>query len=208
MARRIWAAGIDVGKQRLDIALWSKTPRTLQVDRNADGFARLIDWLREHNVVRVGLEASGGYEREVLDRLDDAGFVTVPLNPRQVRQFARATGRLAKNDRIDARTIAGFVAKMINEDPARWDRSWDLLIEHLGFRRQIQGWIEDCDNLLEHRRDPPCAMPPRPGAQGLHATWPDRTPNSPLYSPASPTGPKPRGGCAPCQASGRCSPTR
>ena len=154
MAQQVWTAGIDVGKQRLDIALWSKTPQALQVDRNADGWARLIDWLREHNVVRIGLEASGGYEREVLDRLDDAGFVTVLLNPRQVRQFARAKGRLAKNDRIDARTIAEFVAKMIDEDPARRDRSRDLLIEHLGFRRRIQDWIEGCDNMLEHLRDP------------------------------------------------------
>ena len=57
MAQQVWTAGIDVGRQRLDIALWSKTPQALQVDRNADGLARLIDWLREHNVVRVGLEA-------------------------------------------------------------------------------------------------------------------------------------------------------
>jgi len=154
MAQQVWTAGIDVGKQRLDIALWSKTPQTLQVDRDAGGLATLIDWLHEHNVVRVGLEASGGYEREVLDRLDDAGFVTVLLNPRQVRQFARAKGKLAKNDRIDARTIAEFVAKMIDEDPARRDRSRDLLVEHLGFRRQILAWIDDCDNLLEHLRDP------------------------------------------------------
>jgi transposase len=154
MAQQVWTAGIDVGKQWLDIALWSKTPRSLRVERDADGLARLIDWLREANVVRVGLEASGGYEREVLDALEDAGFVAVLLNPRQVRQFARAKGRLAKNDRIDARTIAEFVAKMIDEDPVRRDRSRDLLVEHLGFRRQIQCWIEDCDNLLEHLRDP------------------------------------------------------
>jgi transposase len=154
MAQQVWNAGIDVGKQRLDIALWPKTAQTLQVDRDADGLARLIEWLRERNVVRVGLEASGGYEREVLDALEDAGFVTILLNPRQVRQFARAKGRLAKNDRVDARTIAEFVAKMVDEDPARRDRSRDRLIEHLGLRRQIQGWIEDCDNLLEHLRDP------------------------------------------------------
>jgi transposase len=154
MAQQVWTAGIDVGKQQLDIALWSKTPQTLRVDRDADGLARLTEWLREHNVVRVGLEASGGYEREVLDHLEDAGLVTVLLNPRQVRQFARAKGRLAKNDRIDARTIAEFVAKMVDEDPARRDRSRDQLVEHLGFRRQIRGWIDDCDNMLEHLRDP------------------------------------------------------
>jgi transposase len=119
MAQQVWTAGIDVGKRRLDIALSSKTPRTLQVDRDAKGLAQLIDWLRKHNVVRVGLEVSGRYEREVLDRLEAAGFVAVQLNPRQVRRFARAKGRLAKNDRIDARTIAEFVGTMVDEDPAR-----------------------------------------------------------------------------------------
>jgi transposase len=178
MAQQVWTAGIDVGKQRLDIAIWSKTPQTLQVDRDTDGLATLIEWLREHNVVRVGLEASGGYEREVLDGLDDAGFVTVLLNPRQVRQFARAKGRLAKNDRIDARTIAEFVAKMIDEDPARRDRSRDLVVEHLSVRRQIQHWriAITCWNISATR---PRARPLRSGAPGSHATWPGRTPNSP-----------------------------
>jgi transposase len=96
MAQQVWNAGIDVGKQRLDVALWPNTPQTFQVARDADGLAGLVGWLREHNVVRVGLEASGGYEREVLDALEDAGFIAVLLNPRQVRQFARAKGRLAK----------------------------------------------------------------------------------------------------------------
>jgi transposase len=154
MAQQIWTAGIDVGKARLDIALWPRAPGTCQVARDAQGIACLIDWLREHNVVRVGLEASGGYEREVLDALEDAGFVAVLLNPRQVRRFAQAKGRLAKNDRADARTIAEFVGKLVDEDPVRRDRSRDLLIEHLGFRRRIQDWIKDCDEVLEHLRDP------------------------------------------------------
>jgi transposase len=167
MAQQIWTAGIDVGKARLDIALWSTMPRTLQVARDADGLARLIDWLREHNVVRVGLEASGGYEREVLDALEDAGFIAVLLNPRQVRQFAKAKGRLAKNDRADARTIAEFVTKMIDRDPVRRDRSRDLLIEHLSFRRRIQDWINECGDLLEHLRDPALRKTTRSRRTGL-----------------------------------------
>jgi transposase len=153
MAHQVWSAGIDVGKHQLDIALWPKSPLTLQVSRDADGFARLIDWLHEHNVVRVGLEASGGYEREVLDALADAGFTAVLLDPRRVRQFARAKGRRAKNDRIDARAIAEFVHTMVDEDPAKRDRSRDLLNEHLALRGLIQTWITDCANRLEHLRD-------------------------------------------------------
>ncbi len=90
MAQPVSIAGIDIGKQRLDIALWSKPGQSLQVDHDTEGFARLIDWLHEHTVARVGLEASGGYEHDVVDRLEDAGFTVVILNPRQVRRFAAA----------------------------------------------------------------------------------------------------------------------
>jgi transposase len=167
MAQQVWTAGIDVGKARLDVALWPRAPRTEWFARDAEGFGLLIDWLREHNVVRVGLEASGGYEREVLDALEDAGFVAVLLNPRQVRRFAQAKGRLAKNDRVDARTLAEFVAKMVDEDPIRRDRSRDRLIEHLSFRRRIQDWIHDCDDLLEHLRDPALRKTTRARRTGL-----------------------------------------
>lgn len=101
MAQQLWNAGIDVGKTRLDIALWSKPDHRLQVNHDTQGLTQLITWLRDHNVARVGLEASGGYERDVVDALEDAGFKVAILNPRRVRQFAHAKGRLAKNDRID-----------------------------------------------------------------------------------------------------------
>lgn len=153
MAVQVWNAGIDVGKESLDIAIWSKPDATLRIARDPAGLARLITWFREHNVVRIGLEASGGYEREVLDTLQDAGFTVALLNPRQVRRFAQAKGRLAKNDRADARTIAEFMAKMVDRAPKKRDRSLDPLVEHLNVRRCVQGWIADCDNVLEHARD-------------------------------------------------------
>jgi transposase len=154
MAVQVWNAGIDVGKQTLDVAIWSKRTATLQVTRDAAGFAQLITWLHQHAVVRLGLEASGGYEREVIDTLQAAGFEVALLNPRQVRRFAQAKGRLAKNDRIDARVIAEFVAKMLDTRPKQRVRSLDPLIEHLTVRRRIQGWITDCASALEQVRLP------------------------------------------------------
>ena len=161
MAQQVRTAGIDVGKQRLDAAVWSKQSPRLQVKRDTDGLTELIAWLRTHQVARVGVEASGGYEREVVDALEDAGFVVVVLNPRRVRRFAEAKGRLAKNDRVDpsfacsvARGIAEFVAKLVDEDPARRDRSRDALIDQLTLRRRLLDWISECASLLEQIRDP------------------------------------------------------
>lgn len=153
MAVQVWNAGIDVGKESLDIAIWAKPDATLRIARDPPGLARLMAWLQEHNVVRIGLEASGGYQRAVLDTLQDAGFTVALLNPRQVRRFAQAKGRLAKNDRADARVIAAFMARMVDDTPEKRDRSLDPLVEHLNVRRRIQDWIADCDNLLEHARD-------------------------------------------------------
>jgi transposase len=153
MAVPVKNAGIDVGKETLEVAVLGKTIARYQTKREADGLARLVEWLHQHNVVRIGLEASGGYEREVLDTLQDAGFIIAQLNPRQVRRFAQAKGRLAKNDKADARLIAEFMAKMVETDPAPRDRSFDRLIEHLTVRRRLRDWINDCTNLLEHLRN-------------------------------------------------------
>lgn len=147
-------AGIDVGKEHLDIAIWPTAGASLRTRRDAAGFAQLIAWLHQHNVVRVGLEASGGYEREVIDALQQADFEVTLLNPRQVRRFVQAKGRLAKNDRADARVIAEFMAKMVDRPPTQRDRSLDPLIDHLTVRRRIQAWINDCVIAIEQLRDP------------------------------------------------------
>jgi transposase len=156
MAHQVFNAGIDVGKSTLEAVICTATPQPprLRVTRDPAGLAQLAAWLTEQQVVRVGLEASGGYERAVIDALEDAGLAVALLNPRQVRRFAQAKGRLAKNDRADARSIAEFTAKMLDRDPAPRDRSRDRLIEHLALRRQLQAWLIDCANLLEHLQDP------------------------------------------------------
>ena len=153
MAQMVANAGIDVSKEWLDVALWPKRDGMLRCSRDVAGLKELAAWLREHNVVRVGLEASGGYEREVIDALEGWGVEVALLNPLQVRRFAQAKGRLAKNDRADARTIAQFTAVMIDAPRPSRRRDLDELSEHLTYRRRLRGWIDDCTNQLEHLRD-------------------------------------------------------
>jgi len=153
MAQILLFAGIDVSKEWLDVALWPKRNEPLRVRRDASGLKELVSWLRARDVARIGLEASGGYEREVIDALEAEGFEVALLNPLRVRRFAQAKGRLAKNDRVDALTVAQFTAVMIEAAGPTRRRDLDSLSEHLAFRRQLRHWIDDCTNQLEHLRD-------------------------------------------------------
>ena len=108
MAQRVKLAGIDVSKPHLDVVIWP-TREQRRFNRDAEGLRELVAWLTQHNVYRIGLEATGGYERMVVDALEaDDGFEVALLNPLRVRRFAQAKGRLAKNDRVDAHTVAQF----------------------------------------------------------------------------------------------------
>jgi len=149
MAQRVVDAGLDVSKAWLDVVLWP-TRETTRVSRDAAGLSELAGWLTLHEVGRIGIEASGGYEREVIDTLPALGFQVLLLNPLRVRRFAQAKGRLAKNDRADARTIAQFVSVMIDAPQPTRCRELDPLVEHLTLRSQLLDWITDCANQLEH----------------------------------------------------------
>jgi len=152
MAQMVVTAGIDVSKGWLNVALWPLKAK-LQVDQTGAGYAQLAAWLTQHGVVRVGLEASGGYEIAVIDALEVHGFEVVRFNAQRVRVFAKAKGRLAKNDRADARTIAQATAVLLDAAPPPRRRDLDPLVEHLTYRRQLRAWITDCTNQLERLRD-------------------------------------------------------
>jgi transposase len=100
-------AGIDVSKATLDVAL-SSAGELMQLANDADGIEALGKKLKSVAADLVVMEATGGYETAVATALVGAGFRVAVVNPRQVRDFAKATGRLAKNDRIDAQVIAEF----------------------------------------------------------------------------------------------------
>ena len=146
MAQRVVTAGIDVSKAWLNIALWPKRDE-LRVEQCAAGYAQLVAWLTEHAVMRVG------YEIAVIDALETSGFEVMRFNARRIRLFAQAKGRLAKNDRADARTIAQATFVLLEAAPPQRRRELDPLIEHLTYRRQLSAWITDCAHQLEHLRD-------------------------------------------------------
>lgn len=104
--------GIDVAKQQLDVALLP-TGKKFAVKRTSDGYQQLLDQLPAAGSCHVVLEATGGYEREVVAELLSHGHHVSVVNPRQVRDFARALGILAKTDRIDAYVLARF-AEQVN----------------------------------------------------------------------------------------------
>src|SRR3954469_19774549 len=113
--------GIDVSQDRLDVLLLPQGTG-FSVANDEAGWSTLIGRLRGLPVAAIGLEPSGGYERGVLRALLAAGLSVRRINPNRLRQFARARGALAKNDRIDARLIAEYVATMpthvVRHDPA------------------------------------------------------------------------------------------
>lgn len=110
--------GIDVSKERLDVEQHRmNTP--FPVTNDANGWAVLIQRLPPPEAVRIVLEATGGYEQGVLDHLVQAGYRVCRINPRQGRDFAKATGQLAKTDVLDARILARMAATLDDLTPYR-----------------------------------------------------------------------------------------
>lgn len=99
--------GIDVSKASLDIHL-RPSNQQFQFNNQASGIAELIQQLQSFEVEQVILEASGGLELEVAQALQGQGLAVSIINPRQARDFAKASGKLAKTDRIDAAVLAHF----------------------------------------------------------------------------------------------------
>ena len=101
--------GIDVSQATLDVAVYPSGEQW-QVPNDGGGISQLVAQLRERAPERIVLEATAGYELPVLVALADARLPVVAVNPRQVREFARSTGRLAKTDALDAQVLAHFAA--------------------------------------------------------------------------------------------------
>jgi len=102
--------GIDVSKDWLDGAQWPEQ-RTWRVTNSPDGWTTVIGWATAEAPARIVLEATGGYETDVVVALDAAGLTPVVLNPMTARRFAQSHRHLAKTDRIDALMLARFGAE-------------------------------------------------------------------------------------------------
>lgn len=150
MAQIVTTGGIDVSKHTLDVTTWPETA-TLNLNRDAaDYLETLVAWLKAHGVSRVGLEASGGYETEIVEALCAQGFEVCLFNAYRIRMFAKAKGRLAKNDRADAAVIAHATATLTVKPAEVRSPQVKTLSALLSYRRQLGAWRMDCVNLLEH----------------------------------------------------------
>jgi transposase len=130
--------GIDVAKAQGDIALRPSGERWA-VPNDATGVMTLVDRVQALKPTLIVLEATGGLERAVTSALATAGLPVVVVNPRQVRDFARATGQLAKTDALDARALAHF-ADVIRPTPRPLpDAQTQELRALLGRRQQLVG---------------------------------------------------------------------
>jgi len=100
-------AGIDVCKPYLDLAFWNDN-RSWRFDNDEPGIESLIDLLTEHTVDLVVVEATGGFEKQAALAIGSSPLPVAIVSPRRVKAFARANGRLAKTDRLDAHNLAHF----------------------------------------------------------------------------------------------------
>lgn len=145
-------AGIDTSKLKLDIAVHGRTERW-QVANALPGWRTLAASLIRAGVTRVGIEATGGYERGVVEHLRAAGFVVLVLQPIQVKAFARVHLRRAKNDLLDAELIAACAATL---EPPRIapDPRLAELAGYLTFLEQTEEDIARFKTRLEHVDEP------------------------------------------------------
>ena len=143
--------GIDVSKDRLDVMMLPQQ-QCWSVHNDPRGWTELVERLRSFSISAIGLEASGGYERGVMRALLAAGMSVRQINPFKLRQFAKASGVLAKNDRLDARMIASFVAIMPTRPAQRRAPAIERLSEMEAIRRQLSNQkvaAENASRLLE-----------------------------------------------------------
>jgi transposase len=145
--------GIDVSKAKLDTAFGSEEEvRTFSNDE--PGISRLLERLGEIRPALVVMEASGGYETAAATAIAAAGWPLAVVNPRQVRDFARATGRLAKTDRIDAAVLVAFgkaIAPQVTKLPDEDSQALQALLLR---RQQLVAMRAQERQRLEHAQGP------------------------------------------------------
>jgi transposase len=138
--------GIDVSKARLDMA--ELGGRVWQVDNTPDGIAMLVQQMAEMQPELIVVEATGGYQRSVVDGLFHAGLCVAVVNPARVRQFARASGVLAKTDKLDAQVLAQFGQRV---QPKRYEGKSEAekeLSALLVRRKQLEEMLKAEQNRL------------------------------------------------------------
>jgi transposase len=145
--------GVDVSQDRLDVCLLPGGARA-GFSRDRRGIARLVAWLASQERLLVVVEATGGLERMLTTALAQAAIAVAVVNPRQIRNFARASGRLAKTDRLDADMLALYGERMrpVPRPPrAAADQALAALVLR---RRQLAEAIEGERNRARRAEEP------------------------------------------------------
>lgn len=145
-------AGIDTSKLKLDIAVHGRTEHW-QLANALPGWRTLAANLAKAGVTRVGIEATGGYERGVVEHLRAAGFIVLVLQPVQVKAFGRVHLRRAKNDALDAQLIAACTAA-IDDSRIAPDPRLAEMAQNLTFLEQLEEDIARFKTRLEHIEEP------------------------------------------------------
>jgi transposase len=138
--------GIDVSNGRLDVA--ELGGRVWQVGNTPDGIAQLVKQMADRQAELIVVEATGGYQRAVVDALFHVGLCVAVVNPARVRQFARACGLLAKTDKLDAQVLAVFGQRV---QPRRYEGKSEAekqLSALLVRRKQLEEMLKAEQNRL------------------------------------------------------------
>jgi transposase len=156
MLQDFWFGGMDVSKDTLDVALVrGEEETTWQVSNTPAGWAQLVAACKERSLERIVLEATGGYERRAVAELSAAGLPVVVINPRQARDFAKATGRLAKTDRLDALGLARFaeaIRPLVRPMPC--ETALELQEKLARHRQLVQMRTAETNRLAQTRSEP------------------------------------------------------
>lgn len=149
--------GIDVSKRKLDVAIQHEpsTCRHHVYPYDDRGLTKLAQRLKQARPHRIVLEATGGLERRVCHRLLTHGLPVAVVNPRQVRDFAKAFNRLAKTDKIDAQVLADFAKIVRPRTAAKPDKNRQKIDALTTRRRQVQRMITQENNRLTSTEDRP-----------------------------------------------------
>jgi len=129
--------GIDVSRAELVVAV-RPSQQTARYANSAAGHQQLISRVQAVAPLRIVVEGTGGYERQVVMSLQEAGLPVVVVNPRQVRDFAKGIGKLAKTDPIDAGVLAHYAQVVESAEPVRLSANERALQDLVGRRRQLR----------------------------------------------------------------------
>jgi transposase len=148
--------GVDVSERQLDVHLLPEGAGT-SFAHSAAGIGRLVTWLASRERPLLVVEATGGLERALVAALGRAGIATAVVNPRQIRDFARAAGLLAKTDRLDARALALFAQRM-RPQPRLPGSAADALLVGLVLRRRQLVTLRDAERSRRRRIGEPALL--------------------------------------------------